>query len=80
MSRNLLLDCRAGLFNREPEQASENIMTSVLSYVICFALGWLTCVAYEQLYEQLEHVAPSMADDMDKGSRRGCNGDGGALA
>ena len=40
-------------------------MTSVLSYVICFALGWLTCVAYEQLYEQLEHVAPSMADDMD---------------
>ena len=36
---------------------------SVLSYVICFALGWLTCVAHEQLYEQLEHVAPSMADD-----------------
>jgi hypothetical protein len=31
--------------------------------IICFVLGWLTCVAHEQLYEQFENLGSTAEDD-----------------
>jgi SAM-dependent methyltransferase len=37
--------------------------TKLLSNIICFVLGWLTCVAHEQLYEQFENLGSTAEDD-----------------